>query len=566
MKSKVIMKENLLITLCLILLSYGMTGCKDSTRTLLSKSVEMEKISTDSMLFYLQQIQEPNHLTNKQRAEYCFQLYKATLWKTQKPKDSLLKVCIPLFLQYGDTAQWLQAQLEQANSYFYKHQPDSVLHVASSLQNKKKYMTYSQQRYYYNMQKFAYFNLKKYSQALDLANSVLTLNNPSNDTLSLFYDHRSRLEILKKMGKTDEAIEGYYKMLEWLAPSKEYRYLNYSIAEDIVNYHLQQQDFNKALESMLELRSYRRNRYDVPYYQLIRGQIFQSLHQLDSAQYYYKQAAISTSPYIAAEATSRLFRLINATQYPEQAYYLAKNEDILYDNLTLNVKTEETTRKYNEAKLQNELYQLRLTQQEKELWMMGITVILLFIALLISFFYHQEKKKRLLSERKLQAEQAEEEARRLQHENELLHKEAELSALREKEIFMRNKESEMRESLFRHISFFQKLPSLHTENSPEDGPNSRKITVNDAEWSEVKQAVNDAFNNFVDRLQENYPQLSEKDICFCCLVKINVNIQDLSDIYCVSKAAITKRKYRIKTEKMHISDETLSLDAILQSF
>ena len=167
------------------------------------------------------------------------------------------------------------------------------------------------------MQKFAYFNLKKYSQALDLANSVLTLNNPSNDTLSLFYDHRSRLEILKKMGKTDEAIEGYYKMLEWLAPSKEYRYLNYSIAEDIVNYHLQQQDFNKALESMLELRSYRRNRYDVPYYQLIRGQIFQSLHQLDSAQYYYKQAAISTSPYIAAEATSRLFRLINATQYPE---------------------------------------------------------------------------------------------------------------------------------------------------------------------------------------------------------------------------------------------------------
>lgn len=97
MKSKVIMKENLLITLCLILLSYGMTGCKDSTRTLLSKSVEMEKISTDSMLFYLQQIQEPNHLTNKQRAEYCFQLYKATLWKTQKPKDSLLKVCIPLF-------------------------------------------------------------------------------------------------------------------------------------------------------------------------------------------------------------------------------------------------------------------------------------------------------------------------------------------------------------------------------------------------------------------------------------------------------------------------------------
>lgn len=86
----------------------------------------------------------------------------------------------------------------------------------------------------------------------------------------------------------------------------EYHYLTYTIAEDIVNYYLGQQDFDKALESVQNLRLYRRNRYDIPYYQLIRGQIFQSLHQLDSAGYYYKQAATSTSPYIAIEATSRL--------------------------------------------------------------------------------------------------------------------------------------------------------------------------------------------------------------------------------------------------------------------
>lgn len=128
------------------------------------------------------------------------------------------------------------------------------------------------------------------------------------------------------MGKTDEVIEGYYKMLEWFAPSKEYHYLTYTIAEDIVNYYLGQQDFDKALESVQNLRLYRRNRYDIPYYQLIRGQIFQSLHQLDSAGYYYKQAATSTSPYIAIEATSRLYRLTNATQQPEQAYYLAKQK------------------------------------------------------------------------------------------------------------------------------------------------------------------------------------------------------------------------------------------------
>lgn len=106
----------------------------------------------------------------------------------------------------------------------------------------------------------------------------------------------------------------------------------------------------------------------------------------------------------------------------------------------------------------------------------------------------------MLPERKLQAKQAEGEAHRLRHENELLRKETELSVLREKKISMCNRKNKMRKALFHHISFFQKLPSLHTENSPEDGSNSRKITVSGTEWNEVKQAVNDTFNNFVDRL------------------------------------------------------------------
>lgn len=43
-------------------------------------------------------------------------------------------------------------------------------------------------------------------------------------------------------------------------------------------------------------------------------------------------------------------------------------------------------------------------------------------------------------------------------------------------------------------------------------------------------------------------------------------MKDLSDIYCVSKAAISKRKFRIKTEKMNVTDEQLSLDDFLRSF
>lgn len=145
-------------------------------------------------------------------------------------------------------------------------------------------------------------------------------------------------------------------------------------------------------------------------------------------------------------------------------------------------------------------------------------------------------------------------------------KEAEVSGLREKEIRLRNKEAELREALFRRMPFFHKLPSLHANNNQDEPGTSHKIVVTDAEWAEVTSVVNDAFDNFVVRLRQAYPQLGDKEIGFCCLVKINVNIQDLSDIYCVSKAAITKRKYRIKTDKLGITDENISLDSFLKVF
>ena len=111
------------------------------------------------------------------------------------------------------------------------------------------------------------------------------------------------------------------------------------------------------------------------------------------------------------------------------------------------------------------------------------------------------------------------EKERLQQENLLLHKEAELSGLREKEIRQRNKEAELREALFRRISFFHKLPSLHTDDKQDESAANSKIVVTNTEWAEVISVVNDAFDNFVVRLQQAYPSLGEKEIGFCCLVK-----------------------------------------------
>lgn len=60
--------------------------------------------------------------------------------------------------------------------------------------------------------------------------------------------------------------------------------------------------------------------------------------------------------------------------------------------------------------------------------------------------------------------------------------------------------------------------------------------------------------------------LTDADITFCALLKQEVSIQDLANLYCVSKAAISKRKLRIKVDKIGIEDRACSLDEFLAAF
>lgn len=533
-----------------LLLFFLLTGCEKSAVPMLQKAKNMQKISTDSVFFYLQQIKQPQKLTEEQQGDYCLLLYQATLQKTGEVKDSLLKSAFHHYGQSPETRlQLLKARNDQARSYLYHNQPDSALATARQLFSNPT-LNDTLRSELYGICRAAYMQKKAYPQALTAADSCRQLALQAKDTFAYFKSSQVYMSVLEIMEKREEYTREYHALIRLLDPSPRFRFLAYYAFQEMTQSCMRAKDFGKALEYSKQLSSRRHSRYNIPYQLLLQGELHEALQHTDSAKYYYEQTAASASAHLALEANSRLIRLINKKELPEQAYYLQDKENILKENLLLSISTAIDRKEFKEIKLQNELYSLRLNQQKKELWMMGFAIILLLAGLIGLFFYHREKKKRL------------------QQENRLLHQEAELSSLREKEMLMRNKETELREALFRRITFFHKLPSLQTEEEKEQDDNlsNHRITVTAPEWEEVKMAVNDAFDNFANRLQLSYPALNNKDICFCCLVKISVNLQDLSDIYCVSKSAITKRKYRIKKDKLGITDESISLDIFLQSF
>lgn len=524
-----------------------MSSCQPDRSSILSKAIQMENVSTDSILFYLQQIDEPEKLPLTEQGDYYLLSYKATLWKTGIPNDSLLHIALQSYKQNKQQLKYMEACIEQSSSYLYHNQLDSILLLTSALL-KEQQLNDTLKTQLYGLRRAAYSGKQDYEQALNMADSSRLLARKIKDTLTYFSASQMYLHILEKMQKYDMYTQEYQQLIEELANSPRHQSLNYYALENLLNNSLRRKDFRQAITYLEQLSTQRRSRNEVPHYLLLRGKAYETLNQIDSAKYYYQQAATSSSNFVAMEANALLYELINKKEYPEQAFYIKQKENTIRSNILSSINSGIREREFKELKLQNELYQLHLQQQKKELWMLGIITTLLSIGFVAFFFYQREKKKRL------------------QRENLLLHKETELSGLREKEIRLRNKEAELREALFRRISFFRKLPSLHTNNNQNESTPSHKITVTDAEWTEVISVINDAFDNFVVRLQQAYPLLGKKEIGFCCLVKINVNIQDLSDIYCVSKAAITKRKYRIKTEKLGITDENVSLDSFLKTF
>ena len=137
-------------------------------------------------------------------------------------------------------------------------------------------------------------------------------------------------------------------------------------------------------------------------------------------------------------------------------------------------------------------------------------------------------------------------------ENLLLKQQEELSTLREKEAVLREKDARMREELFRRIRIVKDL---------EEG---NRVHIADEDWKDIHVMLESTYPGFLANLRENFPALSEKELNFCCLVKMSMSLQQLADIYCISINSVSRRKLRLK-EKLGIDKED-SLSKFLNRF
>jgi len=145
-----------------------------------------------------------------------------------------------------------------------------------------------------------------------------------------------------------------------------------------------------------------------------------------------------------------------------------------------------------------------------------------------------------------------EENKSLDHKNKLLQKDIEQYS---KSIVRKDEELSVYEQLMEHNTKLQERERFLTVQLIAHTPVLDKLHkkpryIDESQWPEIFQAVNQLFDGFTYRLHTNYSTLTDEDIRYCALIRLRLSTSVISTLTGISPSSVTKRKQRIK-EKMN---------------
>lgn len=346
-----------------------------------------------------------------------------------------------------------------------------------------------------------------------------------------------------------ERASGIFQRMESAMDWRWQRMLINSLAKA----YAQRGNYRKAMRVIDSIYNSRTSRKLVPYYLLVKGTNYAMIGYTDSAFSYYNEASQSLNPWVAQEAIRRIALHYASIGKDSLAYEAMLDEAAGLESKLTSEEYRESKMKYEDEKMKNELNQLKMAKQRRDIVLLMLSLVMVSVG--FAFYYFWQRRKQMTDKLLLHEQQV-----RLEQANRLLEQERELVALHEKE-------AQLRESLFRRMKSFHKIPSLEenaaSDNEEEEG---RRIALSAEEWEEIRLTIDKSYENFTTRLRSAYPVLSEKDVNFCCLIKIGVSIKDLSDIYCISRTSVSRKKQRLKREKFGLTAEDDTLDSFLRHF
>lgn len=282
---------------------------------------------------------------------------------------------------------------------------------------------------------------------------------------------------------------------------------------------------------------------------IIRGYICLKMHRLKEAGHFFQENVEKLPLMERHKVFFQMARLKREEGDLQAAWDYAQRSIASRDSMAEDSKTGYISNL--NAFQEHERQQKRIERMNAELAHMELTfyrlatalsLVLVVSASLIFHFKHSKRKVEVaLKEKELAVA-------RLQNSR----WESEVKYLREKH----EREVAEIESLNQTLEYYKRLNALTVPILMKSRNSQGSVHLQEEEWDIIVQNADACFNHFTHRLKEAFPDLTEEEIRFICLLKMEFPIASLSEVYHIAKGSISRKKMRLK-EKMHIEDTTL---------
>lgn len=106
---------------------------------------------------------------------------------------------------------------------------------------------------------------------------------------------------------------------------------------------------------------------------------------------------------------------------------------------------------------------------------------------------------------------------------------------------------------------FADKPILPLPNADDESP---EFAGNKTYWQNLSIKFDLIYPGFVENLKKNYPRLTQNDVQFCMLIKLNIPLKDIASIFNITMPGIYKKKYRLE-EKLNLKENDDSLQQFI---
>lgn len=566
-------KRYTLIFLSLILIAVLAYFMSDDSTCVSDKLLSAEKLiqkQPDSSLIVLKEITFPGNLSDKEKASYALLLTEAMYNAGRVPEsDSLIRLAVDYYKEKQDPVC-------KGKSFFYYG-----LYNQNN-NNKKKALEYYQKAssaasatsdYKLNEQIYNHWGTlllkeKPYNDGIDKLEKSLEYARMGRDTFSQGY-------ILRNLGLSYMWKENWDKALKIhnegirLARTIKNDILLASLYNNLSIVYWKKKNPELALDYLNTSLALVQDTTDNLAGYAMKGVLFFDLHQYDSTRYYIEKQGLGNTHYSKANYFDGLSLLEERMGNYKKALEYRNEYSFYMDSIKNSEKNCELIalqRQYDYSVIQNENSQLKLAKQKNKIVMLAVLFILtiLFLAYL---GYHYKKGKEKETLMRMKDDLVKQSVIELQKKTVQLQKQQEELHLKKEELSLhQQKEQDLKSRILKMDTIIQKIESLNAYNEIKQNRSIAELVLSNKELAGLEETVNLCYDNFAIRLRQDFPKLKEDDIHLCCLIKVKVPNKDIVSLLNTNNIALKKRRYRIKHDRMGLTDEVESLELFLSGY